>query len=319
MKSRFSSTRALSFLAFWLVAGISLTGCERIKSLLAGDIAGAISGQSTEDSTANSLIGYFNLATDDFADAVNEYVEEIPEGGPKAGKKYDVSLGASSFDIDEAKESLESARSTAPDSLEKLVKAAEEGFAGFRAGLAEAEKMDRFYSSGDYKSDADGAKAKAFHDKIIAGFTTFRESIELLDVELSKVEDKKVAEELKEFEEDSYGYWIRFYPMRAKKVVESVGEEGFAAAFASHTEAYNALQAFAEGKGTKLNDVFKIMVDESAEFYGTARDVKSAMEAGKESKVQEEGNNLISHYNNIMNTVNTIHEIDGNGLLNDKD
>lgn len=332
-----------------VMALASFGGCKLAGKLLKGKggggegAASAVVSDEAREAMGLYATGY-NALLDDPKGLVKEYYDAAPLVAPEGSKGGDVDVYSLPIDekavaagkmrlfprqgfartkITEARTSFDGAKKAAPSALAGLAPLADAALAGIEKVLAVYEEAQKYCDAQDYKDDK-GAKARDLHARMGAAAKAFNGALDALDAELSRVEDQQALSELAQYEaEKGYGYWFRFYNIRAKALLDAEkrasaggGAAVYEAAFTACGEAYNGLTAFANGKGSGVNTVFKSYADMATAFDSSGKKLlRQFKEDASPEKIDPLADDLVSRYNNLVGMTNSLFKMEDAGLL----
>lgn len=305
------------------VTGASATGCKKIASLVTDKAASAATealngGNSAAHESVGNYNKGFNLLIDDPQKMIEEYYSKIPKEGPEDGKKYSLfpRHNFAQNKIAEIKKAFEDGDKTAPDELKHLAPLAKACSADIEKVLDTYKAAHQYYDAEDYKDDK-GAKGKELHATFVKASDAFEQDLEKFESALSVIEEKQMAEELKQYEADkSYGYWFRLYNQKANNLIKAKKKDAYLAAFAEVEKAHAGMTAFSSGK-SDLNAAYKAYVNQADGYLASAKKLKRTFEeaAPKDEALEQGHESLINDYNNMISTSNSLRELEANNLL----
>lgn len=278
----------------------------------------------------------FNLLLNDPRGMIRDYFEAIPAGGPPdailapggASKPhiFPRQNGAQGA-IKEARQAFEAANRAAPGGtpMAELGPPADQTITAIENVYAVFTEAQKYYAAEDYKDDK-LAKGKALHLRMMAAAKEFDAAIGALEAGLSKAEDVRAAEDLKRFEgEKGYAYWLRDYPIQAKRFLKAAEKAESQESLNQLAEAIKPLEAVGEGirafvaaKGTNLAPPFTGYLTTTDNFGAAAKKLVRAVKEGKapsSREVIQAKQNLNDRYNNLVDLENSMFQVEAAGLL----
>ena len=147
---------------------------------------------------------------------------------------------------------------------------------------------------------------------MIAASKDFDTALDNMADGLTAIEDAQAIDEIKSHEgSKDYGYWFRAYTFEAKKLL-AVAHKGDAAALGKAVAAFEptdtAFAKFVADKGTGLAQAFSPYAGAADRFHAAvaklARDPKGF-----------DMNELVSAYNSLVNTGNSLYQLEGTPAL----
>ena len=296
-------------------------------------VIGACKGDgSTDDVTSNKSMAvmstyaeYYNEMIKTVPDMIKNYMSRVGDGekiGEKEFKMMGLACMGSPLDVAKVKASLEKAKKESTGEFKDLPPLAE---AMFEAGKSISEtraELCKNVKAEDYKDDG-GAKANELHKKLVALVPQWSKATGEMSAALDKFEDQQALSQIKKYEGDKDdSYWFRFFNLKAKSMIRAVetGPDRVAPAADELLKASEELDAFAKGKGDKLNAAFKAYVDRAEDFATDTkklrRDVGAEEDAAKKAKLVDKARNgFISDYNTLISLSDSLMSLEASKVL----
>jgi hypothetical protein len=310
--------------ACFVAALSSATACKSVAKRLTKEVAKEVNqaaspGSDAEQATMGRYATGFNVLIGDPKKVIDEYFDDVPVEGPKPDEKYRLfpAHTRASIELEKARQSFDEAAKSAPDDLKYIAPLATTAVADIKKTIGVFEEAHKYYQAEDFKDD-EGKKGKELHQQMVAASKAAEKSLDKLSDALSEVEEREAKKELARFEADKgYSYWFRRFNFEANKALKVTKSEGFKKAFSGIDAQYTAVKGFADGKGDALNATFKAYVGQVERFHSTAKKLSRAY-AEAEPKASEIGqlrSQLVSAYNGLVSTGNSMRELEANDLL----
>lgn len=305
------------------LTGASATGCKKVASLVTEKAASAatdaLDGSSKTQQSVGSYTKGFNLLIEEPQKVIEEYFSKIPKEGPEPDKKYAL-FGRHTFaepKLAEVKKAFEEGDKNATDDVKHLGPLASACSADIEKVLQIFKDAHQYYNAEDYKDDK-GAKGKELHEAFVKASESFMQNLEKFESALSVIEEKQLAEELKQYEASkSYGYYFRLYNQKANNLLKVIRKkDAYLAAYPEVEKAHADLTAFANGK-SDLHVSFKGYVAQADSYLAAAKKFRRALEEASPKPEELERNHeaLVNAYNNMISTSNALRELEANNLL----
>jgi len=290
---------------------------------------------ATGESAQNAMGLYakgFNALLDGPRDMAKEYEDNVPDEGPDESKKYRLFPRQNSArrQVEEATQAFAEAKKSAPASIAQIAPLAAAALAATLTLEKDFTEAQKYYEAENWKDDK-FAKGKELHGRLVTEIKAFRDALDALSNELSRVEDAQAEVEIKKYGTTSPRYWFRFVNMKAKKLL-SFAEKGpgptfvkdFEAALAEFDAAREDTTKFLDAKGSGFGpgvlQTYKGYMSATDRLSASAVKAKrAAAEAVQDpEKIEEfhrEFNTMVSSYNSVVSVTDGLYSLESNDLL----
>lgn len=180
-----------------------------------GEATASVLGPSAEERALGHYAEGFNALIGDPQECVKEYFS-VPQDGPEPDKKYRIFPRHNSAEpkVAQVKKAFAEAASAAPEGMKHVAPLAADALKNVESFIGTFKEAHKYYDSESFKDDQ-GKLGKELHARLTKAADDYRASIEKLETELGKLEEKQTAAELAEFQDDK-GY-SRRTPTRSNR------------------------------------------------------------------------------------------------------
>ncbi len=266
----------------------------------------------------------YNEVLSSFQDVVETYSRAIPldkEPSEELGRITFFGSGNYDMALKTIRDAFDVAASEGPEKYKHLQPLADELYGACQELATLYGDARAYYDAEDFKDD-DYARGKEIHGKMRLANERFDKALRQMEAALSVEEDKRMEEELAEFDDKgSYGHQFRQAHYKAKqtlRVIDSVESDidAIDKAVEDFVAAFKDLKAFADGKAD-LHVTFKAYVDQVEGFTGAIKRFRRELKAEERDpdKLRQEHDAIISAYNTIISLRNALAELEGYGQL----